>query len=554
MKDTTEDAIAIREYKSLIEALKEVAEYEKLDEQQQQRFDKEIDTLPIDCDELRVHIKKTLDSKKANKVIKRSKLIMREKYVAEEVGEIDDDVKAILTNPDLYELIDVELNKKIEGEHKARKTIFITTNMRNVANLNKATDNLNINDIGGTGKDHTASAVYDILPDNEKVKRTRITPKVLAYLNDIKSCPNGWIKKCLYLEDIPNDVLNDDCFKVMSSADPNGITQTSIVLNNSLKDIDIRGKPSIIITIATANPRQELLRRYPICNLTSTIDQTKAILRKQAKFAMDGTSPEYDQNIKRALAYLKRVKVKIPYADKIAGVFPAGNVIIRTHFPRFLDYIKSSCALYQYQREQDEEGNYLATEQDYNIARDVIASTTSNVLMIPLTKLQKDILEVFGNLSREAYTIQELEPKMSHLGIADRWLRIQLEKLAGHGFLVRNNEKRDYSMKPVAVYAYSDIVKLELPEFSDLSKVSANNALYTNSANCTNNSNSEGYLNNLHYLNSELDPKTLKKTDLIHHKCSTCGSSPSCWFNDKTSKYYCDVCKSALEVQEEIIK
>jgi len=426
--------------------------------------------------------------------------------IIKDIKPCDDDLE-LLKNPELLNIIDGELDKKIEGEKKARITTFMTFNMRNVENLNKATDNLMLNDVGGTGKDHVAYAVYSILPDNEKVMKVRITPKVLVYLNDLETNPEGWIKKCLYLEDVSNTVLNDDAYKVMSSADTNSITSTSIVINNKLKNIDIKGKPSIIITTASASPKFELLRRYPIGNLTSSIEQTKAILQKQAKFAKLGISPEYDPKIKKALAHLKRVKVRIPFADLIANRFPSGNVIIRTHFPRFLDYIKSSCALHQYQREIDEEEYYLATEQDFNIARDMMAFTTSNQLMIPLTKKQKMILEEFEKIEKIPYTFQELEKILQKIA-ADRWLRSQLDKLVEYGFLTRSNEKRENINKPLAVYSYNEINKLELPKFKELS---SNKTYTTNTTNTTNSANTE-YLKYLKYLSSEFElQKAIKK-------------------------------------------
>lgn len=421
------------------------------------------------------------------------------------IPEKEDYIK-ILQNPELLTIINKEFDKKISGEEQARNIIFLVFNMRNVANLNKSSDNLMVNDEGGTGKDYVVSNIYSILPDEEKVKKVRISPKVLAYLNSIENNPEGWIKKSLYLEDLPNIVLNDDSFKVMSSSDPNGITQTSIIIKNHLFNIDIKGKPSIILTIATANPKPELLRRYPILNLTSTISQTKAILKKQGLFAERGESQEYDPKIKKALSYLERVKVRIPYATKISDSFPSGNVIIRTHFPRFLDYVKSSCSLHQYQREKDSEGYYLATEQDYEIAREMMIETTSNQLMIPLTKKQKEILSVMAET--EGFTpFKELATKMQHI-YQERWLRNHLERLSEMGFLTRDNHSTDDSIKPSAVYKFNDVVKLELPSFAELEN-SANNTTTTNNTNNTNNANKEkktspSNMNNLHNLNSEL--------------------------------------------------
>lgn len=92
----------------------------------------------------------------------------------------------ILQNPELLNLIDSELNKKIVRENEARKVIFLVANMRNVENLSKGSDNLIINALSGTGKDHVVGAVFDLIPESEKEELIRTTPKVLAYTRNRK--------------------------------------------------------------------------------------------------------------------------------------------------------------------------------------------------------------------------------------------------------------------------------------------------------------------------------------------------------------------------------
>lgn len=132
------------------------------------------------------------------------------------------EIMEILLNPNFLNIIDAELNKKIVGEHEARQTIFMVANMRNVENLNKATDNLMVNAVSGTGKDAVCEAVFDLLPISEKEELIRTTPKVLAYTRNKKIDPiASWKKTALRLEDASNEVLNDDAFKVTCSANPN---------------------------------------------------------------------------------------------------------------------------------------------------------------------------------------------------------------------------------------------------------------------------------------------------------------------------------------------
>jgi len=396
--------------------------------------------------------------------------------------EIPSENLDILKNPDLFKIItEKEVDKKIVGEFEARKTIFLVTCMRLVENLNKASDNLLINAFSGTGKDCVTEAIFGLIPEEEKEELIRISPKVLAYTRNRVFEPTAtWKKVALRLEDVGNDVLNDNAFKVTLSADPNKINKSKIVNKGKIIDFEIEGKPSIIMTIADPNPSNEQLRRCPICYLDEGINQTKEILKRQAEYAKKGLSLEYDGKIISALRALKRIKVKIPFADKLLKIFNPQEVIVRTHFPRFLDYIKTSCALYQYQREIDNEGYYIATPEDYDVARIALIKTTSNILMIPLTKLKKDILDVFEEddlQNKSVDDLNELKP-IEKLNITPEWLRKQVDYLASKGFLNKGKEKRydeagKIIPKPIYTYSYNKMQKLEVPEWKDIDKMTS---------------------------------------------------------------------------------
>ncbi len=387
----------------------------------------------------------------------------------------------LLANPDLFEIIVKEFDKKAIGEVEAKKTIFLVSSMRLVENLNKATDNLIINAYTGTGKDHLTEAIFGIIPEEEKEELIRISPKVLSYTRNKATDPNAtWKKIALRLEDVENNVLNDDAFKVMLSANPNKLNKSKIVFKGKVLPFFIEGKPSIIMTIAEANPKSENLRRSPFCYLDEGIDQTKEILKRQSEYAQKGISIEYDENLVEAIKCLKRVKVKVPFADTLVKIFNPQEVIVRTHFPRFLDYIKASCAIHQFQRDTDESEYYLAQKEDYEIARTALIKTTSNILMIPLTKLQKNILDCFEKYDLHNKSVDDLEEykEIEKLNITPEWLRRQLDFLASKTFLIKGKEKRfdeagKVIPKPVFVFNYNKLQKLDIPNWEELSKMTS---------------------------------------------------------------------------------
>jgi hypothetical protein len=405
-------------------------------------------------------------------------------------------VMKYLEDENLLEIIDKEFDKRVVREHEARKVIFLVTNMRNVDNLNKATDNLIVNAISGTGKDHISEAVFEIIEESEKEELVKTTPKVLSYTRNKKIDKEAtWIKSALRLEDASNSLVNDESFKVFLSANPKKINYGKTVNRGKVIEIAIEGKPSIIMTIANPEIKNEQLRRLPMLFLDEGINQTKEILKRQAEYAKKGIPLEYNPNLITAVSYLKRRKVKIPYADKLVPIFEnsLGNVIVRTAFPRFLDYIKSSTVLFQYQRKIDKEGYIIATEKDFENGCLCLRKTTSNLLMIPLNKLDNDIYNIFKTKKFQEISIEDLMdfPEIQQLGKSDRWIRFRLDFLVSKSFLKRISKKVDWSNKPVYFYSYNEIAEFKIPSFKELHKITSNTSNTIHNSNTSNTSNTK---------------------------------------------------------------
>jgi len=394
----------------------------------------------------------------------------------------------ILKDTKLLDNLIEETNKKVTGEIEARKVILLIANGRNVENPNeKASSNLIVNSLSGAGKDYIVNNTLAVLPDDELIKRKRITKKVFTYWHNAKFEPTwSWNKKVFCCEDIPNSVLNEDVFKVMASS---GNASSTVVINQRAIDIEVKGKPALIVTIAEANPKSENLRRFPILTLNESVEQTKSIMKKQATFAETGIPESYDSKYKDALKHLKSINVKIPFAKALVKAFPEIHLILRTNFNRFLDYIKFSCSLYQYQREIDSNGYYIAVKQDYNNAKLIFEKTTTNIATIPLTQKQKNILEIIKKLGEGEYTEAELSLKISF--ISKRRLGDTLDKLVNLGFLTTDSKPSEYEKtfadgsikkvkgRPVQTYKLLKFSNLNLPTFTEIMSVMSETSTMT---------------------------------------------------------------------------
>jgi hypothetical protein len=317
----------------------------------------------------------------------------------------EDKLIRILKRKNLFnDITEIELDRKIVGEVEARKVIFLCACGRLVENCQIASYNLLVNDEAGTGKDYVTHATLSIMPKEQYVKKTRISPAVFTYWhNSTYDLEWTWNGKVFYTEDISESVLNHEVFKVMCSSG----SEATVVIKQRAIDIHIEGKPVMITTTATSIPNPELTRRFEILNLSESKDQTKAIIERHAKFAVLGISPEYDEKYTKAMVLLKRVKVRIPYASKLCSLFPTESIMMRTKFPRFLDLIKASAAFHQFQRKCDKSGFLLANWQDYEISCQIMRTLISNRYFIPLTKIQRKIMAFFEEIEQKEPNFNE---------------------------------------------------------------------------------------------------------------------------------------------------
>lgn len=385
----------------------------------------------------------------------------------------------ILKDKAFFDLIDKEFDKTIVKENSTRRAILlICLGGKLTINAQPTSKNLMVNDDSGAGKDYITNSILKMLPD--VIRRKRISEKAFTYWHNAKFEEDWtWDGKIFYNEDISNSILNSDVFKVMASSD--GENQSTITIQNKAIDIITKGKPVLIITVAMANPKQELLRRFPITNLNTSQKQTDLILKRKAEFSEKGINPSYSEEVMKCITKLKRIKVKVPFASKLVPILNTSNIIIRTHFDRLLDYVKFSAAIHQYQREKDDDGFIIAEPQDYDIGREVFLKTTSNIFSIPLTKNQQKILDKMKELSvsKDWFSVGDLETHITF--ISSRSIYKELDKLTNLGFLGKDKQDRDSSKKPVMVYKWNNVCNINIPTWKGIENTSSESLSKINS-------------------------------------------------------------------------
>lgn len=375
----------------------------------------------------------------------------------------------MLWQEDFFEKIIDEIALGMIGERDSAEAIFLCSCGRLVRGNQVASYNLLVNDLSGAGKDFITRHVLGIWPKKYWLYRTRISPTALTYWKqhtkkerEMGIPPWDWDGKILYLEDVSNNVLNSEVFKVMCSSG----SIATITKDQRAEDIQINGKPVMVITSASARPNTENIRRFAILNIDTSKDQTRRIMKMHAERAAKSKQDEPDPIISESLQYLDRLEVVVPFASKLVDYMP-DEMIMRTHFRRILDLIRASTCLHQFQRGRNDEGALIAERQDYEITRKVLLKLTSNAKMVSLTRNQQRILDIFSEFGKEIqFSAMDLEPKVTF--ISDRQLRRELDKLAELGFLKKDKMPREGSRKDVMVYSLTELQTLKIPTWEEL--------------------------------------------------------------------------------------
>jgi hypothetical protein len=81
---------------------------------------------------------------------------------------------------------------------------------------------------------------------------------------------------------------------------------------------------------------------------------------------------------------LQMLPVRVPFATRLAGLFPTDRIEIRRAFTFLLRLVEVSALLHQRQREIDDRGNLIATPEDYGLAQRLMAKPFARLVGDPV--------------------------------------------------------------------------------------------------------------------------------------------------------------------------
>jgi hypothetical protein len=312
------------------------------------------------------------------------------KVEAKNKTNITKEAEAFLRNPRMLDIWKHEIHLSgVVGESKNIKTlIVILGGGRLVINTKPTSNNVILECASGLGKTHVVRGVVSCFPPDIVESIGRISNTALAYWKK-----KDWDGTILSLLDAPKSVINSDVVRTFLSQD---LGHSVITQSGKADHLYLKGKPAVVVSTVYAELNPELSRRLPIIALDESDKQTERIHKEDARQAKNGYTHKSDmiKHIRIANEHLKRVRVVVPFADKILKIFPTAT-ITRTTFGRVLDYIKFSAALHQKQRGRDDNDCVIATiKEDYEIVRQIINKMKLTDTTMSLNPSQRRLLEI----------------------------------------------------------------------------------------------------------------------------------------------------------------
>ncbi|NLJ37183.1 MAG: hypothetical protein GX432_00260 [Candidatus Atribacteria bacterium] len=180
----------------------------------------------------------------------------------------------------------------------------------------------------------------------------------------------------------------------------------------------------VITSVDASQDIQILTRQIPIniddsCELTQKIN--KRILerygRGETTYGVDDITLTC-REIFRIMRDEPLIDAKIPFYERIEWLDNTN----RRNLPLFLDIILANAGMYRYQREQDSDGYYLATEADFHTAVSMFSDTNARTeILMRFTKKEIEVLKILiacGALSHSEIA-DRMQPKVTARRVRD---------------------------------------------------------------------------------------------------------------------------------------
>ncbi len=237
--------------------------------------------------------------------------------------------------------------------------------------------------LSSSGKSYVPERVASLFPPEAILLATQQTPQALFYM------PAGSLSHRFVVAGERSRMEQDDAAEatralreMLSSGKLSKLIPMKIDGRMETKLIEQDGPIAFIETTTLTNIFDEDANRCILVNTDERREQTRRIVTKLAKrYAGDvsGDAKRIAERHHAAQRMLQPWPVVIPFANRVGDLFDSDRVEVRRAFPQLMSMVQASALLHQFQRQIDD-GRLLATIDDYQLARHLLARPFSRQL------------------------------------------------------------------------------------------------------------------------------------------------------------------------------
>jgi len=350
--------------------------------------------------------------------------------------ETVEQAQALLASENLlYEVLNAVEQLGVAGERQSVLLLFLAVTSR----LLRRPLYVLLCGPSASGKSYLAQNVCKLCPPEAYLEATDLTANAMYYMCEPLS------HKVLLLGERKRQARPEEVDTTKALRELVEAQQISKLLPIKVGDrletvrLHLCGPAAVIETCSHDLVSDEDRNRAVLAYTTETQEQTREVLRMTARqYVAPGTAKpdEVIELHRTAQRLLQPLEVTIPFAARLAELFPADRIEARRAFSRVLRVVEALALLRQYQpdRTKDPDGRLLATLDDYRVARAVLRAWADVELgaglpdaAIRLWEKAREHGQPFTRRDAERWT-----------GCPDRTVRRWLTALVNAGLLARH--------------------------------------------------------------------------------------------------------------------
>lgn len=358
----------------------------------------------------------------------------------EEIAKYKPKAERWLRDSKLLLLMKQTLDTNIVEETKNKLTISLSANTRLLA------EKLHIIPTGGSsaGKNWEETMALRLYPNVLDI--TRITQRAADYLTDIDL--SDYI---IYVREMKGlEAANYSIRLLMTEGHLTLLTVVKDPKTGRMKKtiVRVKGKPVVHSTLTFGSMAPEMSTRTASLTLDESPFQTREILRHQGDdFATLFKKPftENEMIFRCINQILTPIRVLVPYAPKLAELFPADKIRIRRDFKKLISVIKSIASYYRRQRFKLKLGDKAVVIANIDDLQYTIAIFW-DILAKSMTGVEKPLINFYNKLKEKLeHTSFTKYDAVIATNLSESTCRKYLWKLCKADFLVADDTTKPYS-------------------------------------------------------------------------------------------------------------